>query len=164
MTKRGATARASRGLLPCALIAVGGACTSVWMLFERGPAQIGLLVVGASLIVGAQGVAWALVSDVVPPKQRGTAMSAIIAFYSLGGIFAPLMLGGLVNVAATPLAGYQVGFAILGVILVVAALLAAWVIGPERNVAAFMAADAAAAVPVTVFVALILEPWSPGPA
>ena len=140
MTKRGASIRASRGLLSCALVAAGGVATAAWMVLDSGPLQVALLAIGVSLTVGAQGVSWTLISDVVPPRQRGTAMSVLTAVYSLGGIVAPLMLGGLVGGAETPLAGYQVGFAILGLILVVTAVTAAWAIRPERNVAAFLTA------------------------
>ncbi|PBC45249.1 MFS transporter [Rhodococcus sp. ACS1] len=140
MTKRGMSVRAARGLLPCALVTVGGLSTSVWMVPERGPLQIALLVVGAALVVGAQGVAWTLISDVVPATQRGTVIGIIVACYSMGGVLAPLMLGGFVTGSATPLAGYQSGFALLGGILIVAGVIGALLIKPERDVAAMSAA------------------------
>ncbi|WP_029539067.1 MULTISPECIES: MFS transporter [unclassified Rhodococcus (in: high G+C Gram-positive bacteria)] len=141
MTKRGASVRTARGLLPCALVGIGGLSTSVWLVPDPGPLQTILLIVGAALVVGAQGVAWSLLSDVVPAKQRGTVIGTIVAFYSMGGIIAPLILGGFVTGASTPLAGYQSGFALLGGILVVAGVVGALLIRPERDVAAFAAAD-----------------------
>ncbi|WP_404314815.1 MFS transporter [Prescottella equi] len=141
MTRRGASVRAARGLLPCGLVALGGLSTIAWPLLDRGALQILLLAVGASLVVGAQGIAWTLVSDVVPVRQRGTVMGVMITCYSMGGVIAPLLLGDLVNNASTPLHGYQIGFAVFGAILVVGAAVAAKLINPERNVAAFVAAQ-----------------------
>ncbi|AKE88224.1 MULTISPECIES: MFS transporter [Rhodococcus] len=146
MTRRGASVRAARGLLPCALVALGGLSTIAWPLLDRGVLQIVLLAVGASLVVGAQGIAWTLVSDVVPVKQRGTVMGVMITCYSMGGVIAPLLLGNLVNDASNPLHGYQLGFAAFGVVLVGGALIAAALINPERNVACFVEAQELSAV------------------
>ncbi|MFB7999276.1 MFS transporter [Streptomyces sp. NPDC056002] len=143
MTKRGASVRASRGLLSCALVATGGLSTIAWPFFDRGPLQIALLTVGTSLSIGAQGVAWSLLSDVVPARQRGTVIGTVVTFYSLGGVIAPLLLGNLVDNAKSPLAGYQLGFTVLGVVLLAGAAIGAWLIRPERNVAAFAAAHCA---------------------
>ncbi|MFF3493247.1 MFS transporter [Streptomyces sp. NPDC002795] len=141
MTLRGAGVRASRGVLSCVLVAVAGLCTIAWPSLDRGPLQILVLVVGASLCVGAQGVAWALVSDVTPAAQRGTVMGVMVSCYSLGGVVAPLVLGGLVNGASDPLGGYRTGFAGLGGLLLVAALVAIWLIRPARDVAAYASAS-----------------------
>ncbi|MFE1228483.1 MFS transporter [Streptomyces sp. NPDC058745] len=148
MTKRGAGVRASRGLLSCVLVAVAGLCTMLWPALGRGPAQVFFLVVGTSLCVGAQGVAWALVSDVTPARQRGTVIGVMVSCYSMGGVLAPLVLGGLVDAAADPLDGYRLGFAGLGALLLVAALIAMRLVRPERDVASFAAAAPPAKVAV----------------
>ncbi|MFB7025798.1 MULTISPECIES: MFS transporter [unclassified Streptomyces] len=140
MTKRGAGVRTSRGLLSCALVAMAGLCTILWPSLGRGPLQILLLVAGTSLCVGAQGVAWTLVSDVTPARQRGTVIGVMVSCYSMGGVIAPLVLGGLVDGASDPLAGYRLGFAGLGALLLVAALVAMWLVRPERDVEAFASA------------------------
>lgn len=140
MTKRGASIRVSRGLLSCGLVAASGVFTMAWPYLDRGPVQIAALVVGASLCVGAQGVAWSLVSDVVPAKQRGTVIGVMVTCYSLGGVIAPLVLGDLVDKASSPLDGYQSGFTAVGVVLLIGGALATWLIRPERDVAVFVAA------------------------
>ncbi|MEU3607641.1 MFS transporter [Streptomyces sp. NPDC035033] len=140
LTRRGASLRVARGLLSCGLVAVGGLFVMAWPQLGRGPAQIAALAVGTSLVVAAQGASFAMVSDVVPARQRGTVLGVMTGCYSLGGVLAPLALGRLVDGAESPLAGYRTGFAVLGVVLLLGAAVAAWLIRPERDVAAFAAA------------------------
>ncbi|WP_338703019.1 MFS transporter [Streptomyces sp. Q6] len=144
LTKRGAGVRASRGVLSCVLVATAGLCTMFWPSLGRGPVQIFFLVVGTSLCVGAQGVAWALVSDVTPARQRGTVIGVMVSCYSMGGVLAPLVLGDLVNSAANPFDGYRLGFAGLGLLLLVAGLIAVRLVRPERDVVSFAAASPSA--------------------
>ncbi|MFC9789733.1 MFS transporter [Rhodococcus sp. NPDC127528] len=135
MTKRGLSNRVARGGFASGLIVVGGLSTIAFSMIDRGPLQIVLISVGASLVAASNGVAWAAVSDVVPAKQRGTVFACIIAAYSLGGIVAPLILGKLVdNAGESPLEGYSRGFLGLGIMLIVGAIIAFLLINPDKEV------------------------------
>ncbi|MEU6264614.1 MFS transporter [Saccharopolyspora shandongensis] len=133
MTKRGVSNRIARGLFPVALVLMGGLSTIAFASMDRGPLQMALIVLGASLASGAWGVAFTVVSDVVPARQRGTVMGVIVAVYSIGGVIAPLALGGFVNAASTPGAGYASGFTALGALLLVGALIALPLVNPDRD-------------------------------
>ncbi|TDD52803.1 MFS transporter [Saccharopolyspora elongata] len=133
MTKRGVSNRLARGVFPIALVFLSGLSTIAFASMDRGPLQMVLIVLGASLASGGWGVAFTAVSDVVPPRRRGTVMGIIVAVYSVGGVIAPLALGGLVNGAPTPGAGYSSGFTMLGVLLVVGALIALPLLNPDRD-------------------------------
>ncbi|MEV0699626.1 MFS transporter [Saccharopolyspora sp. NPDC050389] len=133
MTKRGVSNRVARGVFPIALVFFSGLSTIAFASMDRGPLQMVLIVIGASLASGGWGVAFTAVSDVVPPRRRGTVMGIIVAVYSIGDVIAPLVLGGLVNTASTPGAGYASGFTMLGVLLVVGALIALPLINPDRD-------------------------------
>ncbi|MEE4496203.1 MFS transporter [Streptomyces sp. BE230] len=135
LSKRGASSRAARCLLASALAGVGGLSTIGFAQLDRGIPQLLLLVIGASLTSAGYGVAFAAVSDVVPAKQRGGIMGVIVAVYSVGGIIAPLILGGLIDSAATPAEGYSHGFTVIGVLAVVGAVVAALLTNPERDAA-----------------------------
>lgn len=138
LTKRGVSNRWARGGLATGLIVAGGLSTVVFSMLDRGPLQIALIAVGASMVAASNGVAWTTVSDVAPPKQRGTIFAVVIAVYSIGGILAPLVLGKLVEDAGSaPLEGYSRGFLGLGIMLVVGAVIAFFLINPERDVRRF---------------------------
>ncbi|MFF2503014.1 MFS transporter [Streptomyces sp. NPDC058067] len=148
LTKRGRSNRVARGLLSCGLVGAGGLATVAWPTLTPGAAQIAMLTLGSGLVAGAQGAAWSLVSDVVPARQRSATIGVLVAFYSMGGVLAPLVLGDLVNGASTPLAGYRLGYTVLGIVLATGAALAGWLINPERDTARF-AAHAREAAPLT---------------
>nr|WP_255314947.1 MFS transporter [Rhodococcus koreensis] len=135
LTKRGVSNRWARGGLASGLIIAGGLSTIAFSMLDRGPLQIALISIGASLVAASNGVAWTAVSDVTPPKQRGTIIAVVIAVYSVGGILAPLVLGKLVNDAGTsPLEGYSRGFMGLGIMLIIGAIISFFLINPERDV------------------------------
>ncbi|MFH8616326.1 MFS transporter [Streptomyces sp. NPDC017979] len=145
LTKRGVSNRLARGVLGSVLVLAGGASTVAFAVLDRGTLQMSLIIAGAALSGAAQGVVWAALSDVIPPKQRGTVIGFVVAFYSMGGVIGPLLLGRLLDGAATPSAGYAQGFTLLGVVMIVGSLVAARLIDPERNAAAFVAAYGGAA-------------------
>ncbi|MER7717735.1 MFS transporter [Streptomyces flaveolus] len=134
LSRRGASSRTARTLFAAALAGTGGLSTIGFSLLDRGAVQLLLIVVGASLTSAGYGIAFAAVSDVVPARQRGGVMGVIVAVYSLGGIIAPLVLGGLVDSAATPGDGYAHGFLAIGVLVVAGAVVSALLADPERDV------------------------------
>ncbi|MGW4029467.1 MFS transporter [Streptomyces sp. NPDC004838] len=133
LSRRGASSRAARTLFASALAGAGGLSTVAFSLMDRGVAQMLLIVVGASLTSAGYGVAFAAVSDVVPARQRGGVMGVIVAVYSLGGIIAPLVLGGLIDSAPSPGEGYSQGFLVIGLIVVAGAIVSALLTNPERD-------------------------------
>ncbi|MFJ8861811.1 MFS transporter [Streptomyces sp. NPDC102451] len=133
LTERGVPNRITRGLIPCALMGAGGLCTLGLGMAGRGPLLIVLIVCGASLTTGGMGLAYATVSDVAPAGQRGLVMSCVVAAFSVGGMVAPLVLGNLIDSAATPLDGYSTGFLLIGAVLVIGSLSAGCLINQDRD-------------------------------
>lgn len=133
LSRRGASSRTARTLFAAVLAGLGGLSTVAFSLLDRGGVQLFLIVIGASLTSAGYGIAFAAVSDVVPARQRGGVMGVIVAVYSLGGVIAPLLLGGLVDSAATPGEGYARGFLVIGVLVVVGAVVSAVLADPERD-------------------------------
>ncbi|QSE95415.1 MFS transporter [Rhodococcus pseudokoreensis] len=133
MTKRGVQYRLSRGVFPASLVVAAGVSTLVFAQLGRGLPNLLLIVVGASLASASAGVAMSAVSDVVPQSQRGSVMGALVAFYSMAGVFAPLVLGAIVGGAETPMAGYRSGFGLLGLVVIVGGVLGGLLIDPVRD-------------------------------
>ncbi|WP_416063869.1 MFS transporter [Rhodococcus indonesiensis] len=133
MTKRGVAHRISRGILPSTMLAVAGLSTIGFALSGRGTLNLFLIVVGASFAGAAAGIALTAVSDVVLPHQRGPVLGFVVAVYSSAGIVAPLVLGNIVADAASPAAGYERGFVILGFVMIAGALISLFLINPDRD-------------------------------
>jgi MFS family permease len=135
MTRRGLSNRASRGLLPSALTLVGGLVTLAYPFVGRGWAFVVLVTISSCLITGGYPVVFAGLSDLIPARQRMTAFGIIAAVYSLGAVIAPALVGVLVADAPKPLAGFSLGFLIIGIAVMAGGIAGATMINPERDAA-----------------------------
>lgn len=135
MVARGVSRRIARGRLSAAFVVTGGVCMFLLTLLGPGIAQMTFTVLAFSLNSASYGVALTVVADLVTPAHRGAVLGVLVAIYSMAGVIAPLVLGFAVEGASTPAAGYGVGFAISGVVIVVGGLLSVPLIDPERDLA-----------------------------
>ena len=133
LSLNGVSSRTARGLFSAFLLAAGGACMVGFTVLPVGTVQMVLITLAFSLNTAAWGLAFSLLSDVVPRKQRGSVMSITVAIYSIGGVAAPLLIGSLVSGSAGTAAGYGRGFVIVGIIMLVGALAAVLLVHPERD-------------------------------
>ncbi|MGV9796985.1 MFS transporter [Mycobacterium sp. NPDC003449] len=131
MMARGASSRAGRGLPAAGLLMVGGICMITFPQLPAGAVQIVLLTLAFSLNTAAWGIAFSMLSDVVPARQRSSVMGIVVAVYSLGGAAAPLVLGILVSGSAAH--GYHRGFIALGAVMVVGAITMCVCANPRRD-------------------------------
>jgi MFS transporter, ACS family, D-galactonate transporter len=71
----------------------------------------------------------AVVGEITPAAQRG----ALLAVSTSAGLSAPYVMGSLIETAATPLDGFNTGFIICGVIMLVGGTIAMTLIRTERD-------------------------------
>jgi MFS family permease len=133
MMARGISTRYSRGVLGSLPLVIGGLI--VLLIPQAGSAgwQITALVVGTGLTGSIYVVCAPMLSEYTPVSQRGTIIAVFGAIYTLAGILAPLVMGSMVQRAATPLEGYMNGFTINGVILIVAGLAGLLLLWPNTE-------------------------------
>lgn len=139
LSARGFSSRIARGWLAGGLVAANGLCMLCFALLGQGGLQILFVVLGFSLYSAAFAVSFTAVSDVVPAKQRGVILGFVIAFYSLGGVFAPMVMGLFVGAAENAAAGYSTGFSFTGALMAIGCIAAVWLIRPEKDAAALTA-------------------------
>ncbi|MDX3970272.1 MAG: MFS transporter [Bradyrhizobium sp.] len=147
LLRRSVSSRLARGLMLSGALGLGGLATIGMTYLQPGPLQLGLLSIGFGLPTLVWTLSPAIIGEVTPVVQRG-AMLAIFTTVSntAAGSLAPYFMGILVERGATQAAGYATGFAILGAIQAVVAVVAWLMIDPEATRSRF-ASQAPAATP-----------------
>ena len=104
------------------------------LIFGTGiPVKIALTTLGVALPSAIYFISNAVVGEITPPTQRGALLAIGTAVASSGGLLAPYMMGSVIESATTPLDGFNTGFFMCGVILLVGGAIAMAFINPERE-------------------------------
>ncbi|MFW0796815.1 MFS transporter [Gordonia sp. CPCC 205515] len=133
LTARGVSRKASRGYLAGGLVVTSGVSMVAFTLLAAGLPQMLFITLAFSLNSAAFAVAFTAIGDVVHPRRRGTVMGCLVAFYSMAGILAPLVLGYFVGSASDRITGYGHGFALTGILMAVGGAAATLLVNPERD-------------------------------
>jgi MFS transporter, ACS family, D-galactonate transporter len=75
----------------------------------------------------------AVVGEITPIAQRGALLAIGTAVASSGGLLAPYIMGSVIESATTPLDGFNTGFFICGVIMLLGGAIAMAFVNPERE-------------------------------
>jgi len=130
---RGVSTRGARGVLGAVpLIAAGLIFAAVPYIEGAGP-QIALLVIGSGLCGSIYVVCAPMIGEFTPVSQRGAVIAIYGAIYTLAGILAPSVMGGVIQRASGMLDGYMTGFTINAVILIVSGLLGLLLLWPDTE-------------------------------
>jgi MFS family permease len=70
---------------------------------------------------------------IAPASQRGVVLGVSVCVMALGGILAPLVLGGIVDAGTTTAQGYENGWMFTAGLLAVAGVLTTLFLRPERD-------------------------------
>ncbi|MFI2209492.1 MFS transporter [Streptomyces sp. NPDC020141] len=133
LTRRGVSSRLARGVLGASLVLGSGLAMLAFAPLGAGTPHMALLILSACLNSAGLGIVFAAISDVTPPGQRGMVLAIVSAVFSLGGVVTPLVLGGVVDAAATPAEGYTTSFVIVALTMVAGAVVALLTVDPERD-------------------------------
>jgi MFS family permease len=143
LVARGVSTRGARGVLGSVPLIVGGSIIAVLPHIAVGWLQIALLVVGSGLCGSIYVVCAPMLGEFTPVSQRGAVIAIYGAIYTLAGIFAPAVMGSVIQHAATIFDGYMMGFTINAVILVASGLLGLALLWPNTERARLMGQEAA---------------------
>jgi MFS family permease len=130
---RGFTTRGARGVLGAAPLVVGGLILATLPYVDNAALRIGLLVVGSGLCGSIYVVCPPMLGEFTPVKQRGAIISIYGALYTLAGIFAPKIMGEVIQHAGGVMDGYLMGFTINAVILVTSGVLGLLLLWPNTE-------------------------------
>jgi MFS family permease len=138
LVARGVSTRGARGVLGAVPLIVGGLILAVLPYAEVGGLMIALLVVGSGLCGSIFVVCAPMLGEFTPVSQRGAVLAIYGAIFTLAGIIAPMVMGSVIQRAASPLDGYLTGFTINAVIMVVSGLLGLALLWPNTERARLM--------------------------
>ena len=135
---RGVTTRGARGILGSVPLIVGGVILAAMPHVSGSGLQMTLLVIGSGLCGSIYVVCPPMLGEFTPVQQRGAVISIYGAIYTLAGILAPSVMGGVIQRSSGMLEGYMTGYIINGTIMIVAGLLGLLLLWPNTERARLM--------------------------
>jgi MFS family permease len=129
----GMSSKAARGrYLSCFLMLAGALLAAVYASAWSDWVKIGMLALAIGLTPIIYSLGPAILAEVVPPQQRGAMLAINNSIASIAGIAAPVATGVLIQ-DVPGARGYEIGFALCGVLMVLGGLLGFWLIDPARS-------------------------------
>jgi MFS family permease len=133
LLSRGVSSRLARGVIAGLGVVLGGAALTLLPYVSDAPVKIALVTLGVALPSAIYVISNAIVAEITPAAQRGALLAISTAVASSAGLLAPYIMGSVIESAATPLDGFNTGFFMCGVILLVGGAIAMALINPERE-------------------------------
>lgn len=136
LLSRGKSSRISRGVLSSLVMALAGILLFGLMLLNLSPMQkVMMLSVAVGLPPVIYSLAPGMIGELTPTSQRGAMLAIDNAVATLAAVLAPPVTGWLIESASggPPARGYELGFVLNGVLLVVGALIGLIWTNPERS-------------------------------
>jgi MFS transporter, ACS family, D-galactonate transporter len=143
---RGVPSRVARGILGGGCVALGGAALAVMPYVPGIPAKIALTTIGIAVPSVIHVISHTVVSELTPVAQRGALLAIGTAVGTSAGLLAPYVMGSVIERAATPLAGFNAGFIICGIIMLAGGCIGMALIDPGRESLRLAGPPVAAAV------------------
>ena len=133
LKSQGVSSRMSRGVLACATVVLGG-CTLPFVAVMPTPAlKIAVLVFGGAIGSTVYVVLPMIVSELTPQPQRAGMLAITTSIVTFAGVLSPVVMGLIIQHAKTPVAGYETGYVILGLLLLAAGIIGLLFIRPEAD-------------------------------
>jgi MFS family permease len=133
LKKKGVSSRLCRGTLAAATVTLGGCILPFVGSMPTPGLKVACLVVGAAIGSTIYVVTPMIVSELTPQPQRAAMLAITSSIVTLAGIVAPLAMGAVIQHAASPLAGYERSYVILGGLLLTGGIIGLLFIRPEAD-------------------------------
>jgi MFS family permease len=133
LKKAGVSSRLCRGAFASSTVVLGGIVLLGVSSMPTPTLKLALVVVGGAIGSTIYVVTPMIVSELTPQPQRAAMLAISTSVVTLAGVIAPLAMGAVVQSAATPMAGYEHGYFILGCLLIAGGLIGVLFIRPEAD-------------------------------
>jgi MFS family permease len=133
LKSKGVTSRACRGALAAITMIVGGCVLPLVGSMPSVSLKIGVLVFGSAIGSTIYVVIPMIVSELTPQSQRAGMLAIVNSVITFAGVLAPIVMGAMVQNAATPMAGFERGYVVFGALLVAGGVIGLLFIRPEAD-------------------------------
>lgn len=133
LKRKGVSSRLCRGVLPCLTIVAGGCVLPFVGAMPTDGLKIAALVFGSAIGSTIYVVLPMIISELTPHPQRAAMLAITTSVVTFAGVLAPRIMGSMIQNAATPIAGYEQGYVILGILLLAGGIIGLLFIRPERD-------------------------------
>jgi MFS family permease len=133
LKKAGVSSRLSRGAFASATVILGGVILPFVGSMPTPELKLAVVVVGGAIGSTIYVVIPMIVSELTPQPQRAGMLAITTSVVTLAGVLAPLVMGTMVQKAATPMLGYERGYVVLGILLIAGGLIGLLFIRPELD-------------------------------
>ncbi|MFZ3034444.1 MAG: hypothetical protein WA138_10575 [Parvibaculum sp.] len=123
MVQAGISSRRGRGVF-CGLLTIVGGTSLIASTFIADPIlRITMMVVGTALPSVVYTIVPIIIAEITPTSQRGAVLAIGSAVGTSAGIFAPFIMGDVVQNAATVVQGFNLGYAVCGSVSIIGGLI-----------------------------------------
>jgi len=129
----GVSSRMARGVFGGACVGLGGIALLIMPHMPTIPLKIAMTTIGISLPSVIYVFSHAVVSEVTPVAQRGALLSIGNAVGTSAGLLAPYIMGSVIETAASPLDGFNTGYVICGIVMLIGGIIGMALMHPERE-------------------------------
>ena len=133
LKKNGVSSRLCRGTLACSTVVLGGCVLPFVGSMPTPGLKLALLVFGSAIGSTIYVVLPMIVSELTPHAQRAGMLAITTSFVTFAGVLAPLIMGSIIQDAASPVAGYEEGYVIFGFLLLAGGVIGLLFIRPEAD-------------------------------
>ncbi|WP_323046098.1 MFS transporter [Paraburkholderia sp.] len=132
MLKRGVPSKVARGKLISAACVVSGLAYCSLLVGAQPFIKVALMGLASALAIQTFTFGPMLVAEVAPAARRGALLAITNSIVTTAGLIGPVAMGKLLGVAGDA-RGYEIGFAVTGVLLLVVGAAGFALIDPQRS-------------------------------
>jgi MFS family permease len=136
---RGVSSRVARGVLGAAMVVASGAALVMIPLLHAGPLLVVMVTIAFSLSPFAFPSGVMMISEISPSKQRGGMLGVNNFVFTLAGLITPMVIGHIIDMSSSQVAGYRIGIIVAGGFAVLGGLISALLVHPAADRARFAA-------------------------
>lgn len=134
LLRKGVSSRLARGAMVSGFAMLGGLLFLATSSGLSPALKVGCLAIGGALSQLVFSFGPLMISDIVSVRQRGALLGINSSIGTLAGLIAPALMGGIVQAnQGNPALGYEHGFIVVGVMLLVSGALGLVLLNPERS-------------------------------
>lgn len=131
LAQKGYPSKVARCMFAGAVVSVSGLCLFLTPFVQSVALSVALLAIAVSMPQGIFPLIYLVGGEMNPVRQRAGVIASGVAVITIAGFAAPVLLGTLADMGATPADGYALGFKVSGLLMIFFGLAAGTLMRPK---------------------------------